>query len=102
MKSRFGWACAVMTGSVFMAASTNAAENDLRAVRSTTFDLGLDSRNIETADSTSSGTVDFSGMVTAPIGKWLGLSVDLGYSESRVRTGDVLGTTGSTTVSGKG
>lgn len=102
MKSRFGWACALMTGSVFVAATASAQENGTRAVRSTTFDLGLDSRNIDTADSTSNGTVDFSGNLTAPIGKWLGASVNLGYSKSRVRTGDVLGTTGSTTASGKG
>lgn len=102
MKSRFGLACALVTGSVLMASASDAQESGTRAVQSTTFDLGLDSRNIDTADSTSNGTVDFSGSLTAPIGKWLGLSVDLGYSQSRVRTGDVLGNTGSTTVSGKG
>jgi len=91
-----------MTGSVLAAATANAQENEPRAVQSTTFDLGLDSRNIDTADSTSNGTVDFSGSLTAPIGKWLGASVDVGYSKSRVRTGDVLGDTASTTVSGKG
>jgi hypothetical protein len=102
MKSRFGWACALMTGTVCLAATSNAAESGTRAVQSTTFDLGLDSRNIDTADSTSNGTVDFSGVLTAPIGQVLGISVDVGYSESRVRTGDVLGNTASTTVSGKG
>src|SRR3954465_11460128 len=102
MKSRFGWACALMTSCGWLGAPSGAAESGTRAVQSTTFDLGLDSRNIDTADSTSNGTVDFSGTLTAPIGRWLGVSVDVGYSKSRVRSGDVLGNTASTTVSGKG
>jgi hypothetical protein len=102
MKSRFGWTSAFVAGGVLIAGTAAAAESEMRAVRSTTFDLGLDSRNIDTADSTSNGTVDFSGILTAPIGKLLGLSLDVGYSQSRVRTGDVLGETTTTTVSGKG
>jgi hypothetical protein len=102
MKSRFGWAWALMTGSALLGATSNAAETGTRAVQSTTFDLGLTNRNIDTPDSTSNGTVDFSGILTAPIGSLLGVSVDVGYSKSRVRTGDVLGNTASTTVSGRG
>ncbi|HEU4654275.1 MAG TPA: hypothetical protein VFS47_09825 [Steroidobacteraceae bacterium] len=102
MKSRFEWTCALMTAGVLVAPTSQAQEVGTRAVSSTSFDLGLTSRNIDTADSTSNGTVDFFGVLTAPIGNVLGVSLDVGYAKSRVRTSDVLGSGETDTTSPKG
>jgi hypothetical protein len=61
-----------------------------RAVESTNFELGLDSNDNDTSDSTSTGTLGAVFRGTVPIGGFLGLSLSGEYSTSRVRTGDVL------------
>lgn len=102
MNSRLALACAVITGAASLAGSSSAAEVGTRAVQSTTFDLGLNSRDIDTADSASNGTVNFFGILTAPLGNVFGVSADLGYTKSRVRTGDILGADKTLTTSQKG
>jgi hypothetical protein len=87
-----------MVSGALLGGLAHAQENSARAVQSTTFDIGLNSRNIDTAGSSSNGTVDFFGILTAPIGSVLGVSVNAGYSKSRVRTGDVLGDNSTATA----
>jgi hypothetical protein len=102
MNSRLALACAVFAAAASFTGSSFAAEAGTRAVQTTTFDLGLESRDIDTIDSVSNGTVDFFGNLTAPIGDWFGVSANVGYSKSRVRTGDILGAGKTSTTSQKG
>ena len=62
-----------------------------RAVTARNYELGLASSDSDTADSTSIGTLGVHAAGTLPIGSLLGVSLSGYYSESNVRTGDVLG-----------
>lgn len=61
-----------------------------RAVERMHFELGVDSTEIDTSDSTSSGAIGAGLTATLPIGRYFGASLGGGYTRSRVRTRDVL------------
>ncbi|HEY6643316.1 hypothetical protein [Povalibacter sp.] len=64
------------------------AEN--RAVETVHFELGMSSIDSDTKDSTSNGTLGANLIATLPLGRYFGLSLGGRYSESSVRTRDVL------------
>ena len=62
-----------------------------RAVEAKHFEFGFNSVDSDTSDSTSSGTLGLDLAATFPLGSYLGASIGGSYSESNVRTRDVLG-----------
>lgn len=74
--------------------ATVAAElgrpTEAKAVQATNLSLGLVASDSDTKDSTSNGTFGLGGLVTMPIGKFLGASLGGAYSRSTARTSDVL------------
>lgn len=61
-----------------------------RAVESINFEAGIESTDSDTSGSTSNGTLGASLRGTLPIGSYFGASLTAGYSESRVRTREVV------------
>jgi hypothetical protein len=68
-----------------------------RAVEARNYEFGLASSDSNTSGSTSSGTLGVHGTGTLPIGSLLGVALSGYYSESNVRTGDVLDLSNSAT-----
>jgi hypothetical protein len=62
-----------------------------RAVEKTHVEFGFNSTDSDTSDSTSSGTLGVDLIATFPLGGYFGASIGGAYSESNVRTRDVLG-----------
>lgn len=67
-----------------------AAHAQTRAVETTNFEAQVESTDSDTSGSTSNGTLALSIGGTMPIGTWFGASLSAGYSESQVRTRDVV------------
>jgi len=61
-----------------------------RAVEATHVQFGLNSIDSDTSDSTSSGALGLDLIATFPLGSYLGLSLGGNYTESKVRSRDVL------------
>jgi hypothetical protein len=61
-----------------------------KAVQKTNLSLGLVASDSDTKDSTSAGTFGLNGIVTMPIGKYIGASLGGTYSRTTARTSDVL------------
>lgn len=72
-----------------LAAGSTVAQT--RAVEARHYEFGLNSTDSDTHDSTSSGTLGVDAIATFPLGNYFGLSVGGSYSESSVRTRNVLG-----------
>ena len=68
-----------------------------RGVEARNYEFGLASSDSDTSGSTSIGTLGVHATGTLPIGSLLGVSASGYYSESNVRTGDVLGENGGST-----
>ncbi len=68
----------------------SAALAQERAVERMHFELGVESTESDTSDSTSSGAIGADLTATLPIGRYLGASVGGSYTRSRVRTRDML------------
>lgn len=70
-----------------------AALAQSRAVESANFELGLESTDSDTSGSTSIGMLGLNGGGTLPVGEYFGFAFSGYYTESKVRTGDVLADT---------
>jgi hypothetical protein len=74
--------------------ATLAAElgrpTEVKAVQKTNWSLGLIASDSDTKNSTSNGTFGLGGLITMPIGKYVGASLGGAYSRSTARTSDVL------------
>jgi hypothetical protein len=62
-----------------------------RAVETKHFEFDFNSTDSDTSDSTSSGTLGAGLNATLPLGDYFGTFIGVGYSDSKVRTRDVLG-----------
>ena len=62
-----------------------------RAVEARHYEFGFNSTDSDTSDSTSSGTLGVNLAATFPLGNYLGASIGGSYSESKIRSRDVLG-----------
>lgn len=69
-----------------------------RAVQATHLELSATGLDVDTDDSTSSGTLGFSALFTVPVGQYLGATVGGGYSETAVRTRRAIEDVGSKIV----
>lgn len=67
-----------------------AAHAQTRAVETLNFEAGVESTDSDTSGSTSNGTLALSIGTNIPIGTLFGASLTAGYSESRVRTREVV------------
>lgn len=66
-----------------------------RAVETSHFEFGLASSDSDTDNSTSNGTLGVNAAATFPLGSYFGAAIGGSYSESSVRTRDVLADGGS-------
>lgn len=73
-----------------LALSSAAAHAQTRAVETLNFEAGIESTDSDTSGSTSNGTLALNLRGTVPIGSIFGASLSAGYSESRVRTREVV------------
>ncbi|HEX7013416.1 MAG TPA: hypothetical protein VF161_11740 [Steroidobacteraceae bacterium] len=81
--------CASVPAMLLLVIGQGVSAQD-RASEAMNFELGIATRDLDTEDSTSSGDLGVRGAATIPLGSWLFASFKAGYSESTVRTRDVL------------
>lgn len=79
---------------VWLLVSGQGAWAQDRASEATNFEFGIATRDIDTEDSTSSGDLGVRAAATVPLGGWFAASFKAGYSESTIRTRDVLADAG--------
>lgn len=87
MTPRFS-AIALLVGSILVGAGSAHAQS--RAVESLNFEADFESTDSDTSGSTSNGTLALNLRGTIPIGSVFGAALSASYSESRVRTRDVV------------
>ena len=89
MTPRISPAVASLTA-LLLASWSMPAAAQTRAVDTLNFEGGVESIDNDTSGSTSNGTIGVNFRGTLPIGSYFGASMKAGYSESRVRTRDVV------------
>jgi hypothetical protein len=80
---------AALLGASILLVSTGARAQ-LGASEATNFEIGVESSDSDTSDSTSSGTLGGRLKATIPLGTYFAASISGDYSETKVRTRDVL------------
>lgn len=88
MNSRIPLHATMLAASLLGCASAAA---QTRAVERTHVEFGFTSTESDTSDSTSSGALGASLTGTFPLGRYFGAALAVNYSDSNIRTRDVLG-----------
>src|SRR5690606_6935649 len=89
MTSRTSTAVASLSALLLASWSVTTAAQT-RAVDTLNFEAGVESIDSDTSGSTSNGTLGLNLRGTLPLGSFFGASMEAGYSESRVRTREVV------------